>query len=634
MKRLLLFLGFFAISSCILTVRNNEVEVKADNGYPVHNLNTGLNYANIQAAIDAVETLPGHTIVADAGTYYEHVSATKSIFLLGENRNDTIIDGGGTGPVITLSADNVSIINFTIRNGGNLWSPKDTCVWGNGLSNVLVENDTVMNVSNGMIFYSMHNSSMSDDLAEGCGVMGLHLDSSSDCRMTNNRVVDSLQGIVAEKAVGNFVQWNDLINDNLSMYVYASAGNLMEGNSLINSAVGVVLDACSGSNDFRANNMTGNMCNLIVVGSSVEAFMQNIDTSNIVDNKTVYYIVGSRNVLLNPSNCPNAGYLALVNCTDMIVRDMDLSNDKDGMLMAQSTNTSLVNVTLANAHTNITLSSFSPQPLIHGGLTFFKSNNNTIISSRMTNSSVGVCLCESSGNLFYHNSFVDVDEPVISNFQGPGMPPSGPCSINKWDNGLEGNYWSNYAGADSDHDGIGDSPYIIDANNTDRYPLMGMFTELPIDWANGTYSAATICNSSISGFQFSVVYPHPPSQPWTTSIMLNVTGEIPGFCRIMIPKDMLDGQYIVMLDGSSMPPSTWREMTITNDTTLFLFMTYPAGSQEIWIMGTTWVTEYPTEPTFALLLIATLLAVLSKKEIAQYKKKEYEKEWACRRFNH
>jgi parallel beta-helix repeat protein len=610
MKRLLLVLGFFAISFCVLTVRSSQAEVKVANGYPVHNLDTRLNYTNIQAAIDATETLSGHTIVADAGTYYEHVTVTKSLSLFGENRNTTIIDGNGIGPVITLSADNVLIANFTIRNGGNSWSPQDTCIWGHGLSDVLIENSTVMDTSNGIIFHSMYNSSMNHNLAEECGVMGLHFDGDSNCKMVNNMVTNSFQGIVVEKAVGNFIQWNDLINDNLSINFYASAGNLVEGNNFINNTVGIILDACNSSNNFRTNNMTSNTCNLIVWGLSIEAFKQNIDTSNIVDNKTVYYITNSHNLLLNPFNCPNTGYLALVNCTGMTVNDIDLSNNKDGMLIAQSTNNSLVNVTLANAQTNITLSGFSPQPLIHGGLTFFKSNNNLMVNSRIINNSVGICLYESSGNVFYHNSFVDVDKPVISNFQGPGLPASGSCATNKWDNDLEGNYWSGYAVVDWDQDGIGDFPHIIDANNTDRYPLMGMFSEFPINWANRTYSTSTICNSSISDFRLAVVFPHPPSQPWTTSIMFNVSGNFAGSCRIMIPKDVLDGQYVVMLDGFSMPSSMWREMSITNDTTLFLYMTHPAGSHEIWIMGTTWVTEYPTELTLALFMIATLLAVI------------------------
>jgi hypothetical protein len=48
-----------------------------------------------------------------------------------------------------------------------------------------------------------------------------------------------------------------------------------------------------------------------------------------------------------------------------------------------------------------------------------------------------------------------------------------------WDNGKIGNYWSNYNGTDQDHDGIGDTPYVIDVLNTDNYPLIQSPTSPP-----------------------------------------------------------------------------------------------------------------------------------------------------------
>jgi nitrous oxidase accessory protein NosD len=41
-----------------------------------------------------------------------------------------------------------------------------------------------------------------------------------------------------------------------------------------------------------------------------------------------------------------------------------------------------------------------------------------------------------------------------------------------WDNGTQGNYWSDYNGTDANHDGIGDTPYSIDVLDRDRFPLM------------------------------------------------------------------------------------------------------------------------------------------------------------------
>ena len=69
-------------------------------------------------------------------------------------------------------------------------------------------------------------------------------------------------------------------------------------------------------------------------------------------------------------------------------------------------------------------------------------------------------------NTIYHNDFVNNGLQVLAD-----------GSANYWDNGYSsgGNYWSDYNGADADHDSIGDTPYIIDANNTDHYPLMTQY---------------------------------------------------------------------------------------------------------------------------------------------------------------
>ncbi len=439
--KLLLALCLLLLLSCFSYSRFSQTETKASSSLPVHNLNTGLNYATIQEAISASETLDGNTIEVDAGTYYEHVTVSKSIFLLGESRNTTVIDGGGTGPVVGLSANNVTVANFTIRNGGYALSPINTCIFGENLRNILVENNSVMDTSAGVIFYGFSQSTMFGNLAEECTVMGLHFDTSAICTMVNNTVMNSFQGIVLEKSVGNSIQGNYLINNNISLDFYASAGNLIKENELMNNSVGIVLDSCNGSNNFRNNNIMSNAYDLMVWGSSLEDFMQNIDTSNIANDGTIYYITNCSNLTLNQTSCPIIGYLALVNCTNVTVRDIDLSHDKDGLLMAQSTDCSLINLTLANVRANLTLTE-SAGPSIHaiqGGITLFQSDNNSVIDSRITNNSIGVCLHESSGNLFYHNSFVRIDEPVISNFQSPASPPSGSCSINGWDNGFEGN---------------------------------------------------------------------------------------------------------------------------------------------------------------------------------------------------
>jgi parallel beta-helix repeat protein len=570
------------------------------------------NYTTIQAAIN--NAIVGDTILVKPGTYYGSVVVNKNVSLVGENRNTTIIDGSGNGPVVTLSANGISVTNLTVRNGGHVWSPQDTCVWGNGLSSILIEDVTVKNASNGIIFHSLSHSSMLHDFAEECGTMGLHFDSSSDCEMINNTVINSFQGIVLERSTGNVIQGNNLVNNNVSMDFYASAGNSIERNNLAKSNVSIVLFSSNGINVFKDNNMTDDTCNLIVWGSSIEDFIQNIDTSNTANNKKIYYITNSHDLLIDPSNCPDNGYLALVNCTHMTIEDIDLSNDNDGMLMAQSTNCSLVDITLANAHTNIILRAFSPQPIIHGGLTFFKSDDNLITDSRITNNSVGICLYQSSGNLFYHNAFDEIDKPVISNFQSPGLPPSGSYSINKWDNGYPsgGNYWSNYTGVDQKNglhqnqtgsDGMGDTPYAIDANNTDHYPLMGIFNIYPVQvplHAPHFNNVTVISNSTITGF----LAPISPENQEIAFISFNVIGKqgSTGFCRVSIPTAVMNGTYHVFVNSTEI---LYTLLPCSNADISYLYFTYKHPTEQVTILS-----ESPPLIILPLFTIATFFGVM------------------------
>jgi uncharacterized protein (TIGR02145 family) len=74
------------------------------------------NFTTIQGAIDY--SMDGDTILVSAGTYYENINFNgKNIALIGEDRETTIIDGGGSGSVIISEYNQVMISGFTIRNG-------------------------------------------------------------------------------------------------------------------------------------------------------------------------------------------------------------------------------------------------------------------------------------------------------------------------------------------------------------------------------------------------------------------------------------------------------------------------------------------------------------------------------------
>ena len=104
---------------------------------------------------------------------------------------------------------------------------------------------------------------------------------------------------------------------------------------------------------------------------------------------------------------------------------------------------------------------------------------------------------QQSNTTLYHNNFVNNVNQVHCGTSETVTPLSGPSftrRLTHWgyfDNGTEGNYWSDYNGTDANFDGVGDTPYVIDEDRSDHYPLMApvdvsnVTLRLP-DWANLT----------------------------------------------------------------------------------------------------------------------------------------------------
>ncbi|UCG37183.1 MAG: right-handed parallel beta-helix repeat-containing protein, partial [Candidatus Bathyarchaeota archaeon] len=125
------------------------------------------------------------------------------------------------------------------------------------------------------------------------------------------------------------------------------------------------------------------------------------------------------------------------------------------------------------------------------GIWLENSSNNTLSENNVSSNAYdGIFLYDSLNNRIFHNNFVD-------NVQQVNIVPSG--YPNSWDNGLEGNYWSNYTGTDTDYNGVGDTPHVIDAGNTDYYPLMGPFHGFNTSLGK---SVNVISNSTIDSFRY------------------------------------------------------------------------------------------------------------------------------------
>jgi parallel beta-helix repeat protein len=475
------------------------------------------------------------------------------------------------------------------------------------------------------------------------------------------------------------------------------------------------------------NVMDSNRYNFCVEGSP-----QSVDTSNLVDGKPVYYFVNQSDIVVNPVAYPEVGYLGFVNCVNVTVQGMNLTNNGQGLLLAYTNDSKITGNSLANNKLGIDLESSSSNTLsgnnvtndydgqiailltdscnnnniygnalidltgngdginvenscndnvisgnvVTGNVTGFgvgiilmescnnntisdnsvarngqgifledSSNSNSISGNNVTaNELEGVCLelCDSNdisgnnvtgspdygislgsssnntlsgnnvannywgidldsscnNNTIYHNNFVNNTSQVPPFFSG---------GTNTWDNGYPsgGNYWSDYNGTDlcsgpyqnvTGSDGIGDTPYVIDANNTDYYPLMGMFSDFNV--AVGV-DVQVVSNSTVSDFEFN-----------GTAILFNVSGEngTMGFCSVCIPTAMLNGTLKVFVNGTQVQFSLLPSL---NSTSSYVYFTYSHSTEQVIILP-----EFPSFLILQLMMIATLLGVIIYKKKA------------------
>jgi parallel beta-helix repeat protein len=313
---------------------------------------------------------------------------------------------------------------------------------------------------------------------------------------------------------------------------------------------------------------------IIVTASNV-----NISEFTIQNSGLGFYDSGIR---LYCSNYNNISYNTIINnghgisledsnCS--IVISNNVSNNKCGIGLIFSDNNTITS-------NNV----FSSDDC---GIGLDYSNNNSITGNTVSNNGYGIWICHARQNIVFHNNIIN---NTIQNHLFD--------SINIFDNDFEGNYWSNYDGKDAEPDGIGDTYYVINENNTDRYPLIGMFSDFKVTLQEEIYHVTTICNSTISAFQFN-------QQERTLSF--NVTGPDlkVGFCRITIPKALINGTYIVLVNGEETDVTV---LPISNSTHAFLYFTYTHSTKKVVI-----IPEFPLNPILVLIITMVIGIIIIKK---------------------
>jgi len=185
-------------------------------------------------------------------------------------------------------------------------------------------------------------------------VYGFYLSGISNVTIQNVNITGFGAGISLEGSDQNKIFGNNITNNGFSgfgaIYLSSSSNNTISGNNITNNEYGIRLDSSS-NNTLRNNDVTNNEYNFGVYGSLLSHYIQDIDDSNIVNGKPVYYWVNRRDMTVPL----DAGYAALVNCTRMTVKNLNLTNSGQAVLLALTTNSTINKNTITNSNDGIYL---------------------------------------------------------------------------------------------------------------------------------------------------------------------------------------------------------------------------------------------------------------------------------------
>ncbi len=347
-------------------------------------------------------------------------------------------------------------VHFTIRDvyvhsGGSSFNG----VYVDNVTNSRIENTTIADNYYGIRLFNSHNATITGSNVTRNGNFGIYFDFSNNTTLVNNNVT-----------------WND----NYGIYLFISDNHIITGNTISNNRIGVTMWSSHNAK------ITGNI--FIKNGLSVGGYtLSSYNSHTIAENNTVngYPLYFHKNCSSLDIDGISVGQLIVVNSTDVRASNLHITDTDMAIEMAFVENATVTSNNLSNnvggigllLATNFTISDNIFSSNVFYGVGLSNSTNGTVTNGNFSNSFTGIYLSSSSNISVHHNNFVN----NMLHAYDEGGPE------NSWDDGYPsgGNYWDNYTGADqwsgpnqdqSGSDEIGDSPYLIDSDSLDRYPLM------------------------------------------------------------------------------------------------------------------------------------------------------------------
>jgi parallel beta-helix repeat protein len=280
---ILLFIGTSIIPTLAQKIKKSSLPTSKGHWSYVGGNGPG-NYTRIQDAID--NSSDRDTIFVFNGTYNENIVIDKAIKLLGDNKNNTIIDGSsGNESIIIIKANEVYIGGFTVRNSSPFYRGiffRPNC---NGVS--IIDN-IIKNSRGAILLQSSHNTNISRNIIiDNYNNCDIDLINSSDNTICRNVVIHT-SGVypvsisLSANSCNNKIIGNTI---NKSFYgisvAFSSNYNKIYANSIRNCEwYGIDLYGAS-YNDVNSNSISDNKWGVFVVWHSDH---NNINSNTISNN--------------------------------------------------------------------------------------------------------------------------------------------------------------------------------------------------------------------------------------------------------------------------------------------------------------------------------------------------------------
>ena len=195
---------------------------------------------SLQAWIDTA--LPGTVLRLPAGTYRGPAVIAKPLVL--ESIGKVIIDGGGTGTVLTIKADHVTIRGLTVRNSGGSHDAIDGGIMAEG-SHLLIENNIIEDVLFGVSLHRVtdsmvrHNRIRSRPVDSADRGDGLRLWYSTGNRIEDNDIA-RIRDITVSNSPRNRYTGNTVRDSRRAFNFLFSHRSVVERNLLEKNSTGII----------------------------------------------------------------------------------------------------------------------------------------------------------------------------------------------------------------------------------------------------------------------------------------------------------------------------------------------------------------------------------------------------------